>query len=79
VARKFDIASARPSKPVRAIVGIMSSNLASERHVAELRQTLRDLVAEAEKRVSNLEEELKAAKLVLGRMRQAVVDADKPF
>jgi hypothetical protein len=55
------------------------SDSASERHIAELRQTLRDLVAEAEKRVTNLEEELKAAKLVVVRMKQAVLDADKPF
>ena len=44
----------------------------SERHVAELRQTLRDLVAEAEKRVANLEAELVEARTVLTRMRNDV-------
>jgi hypothetical protein len=51
----------------------------SERHVAELRQTLRDLVAEAEKRVANLEAELVEARTVLTRMRKAVEDANRPF
>jgi hypothetical protein len=51
----------------------------SDRHVAELRQTLRDLVDEAEKRVLALEAELAQAKLVVTRMRKAVEDADKPF
>ena len=52
---------------------------ASERHVAELRRTLHDLVDEAEKRVLALEAELAQAKLVVARMRKAVDDADKPF
>ena len=49
---------------------------ASERHVAELRRTLHDLVDEAEKRVLALEAELAEAKLVVARMRKAVDDAD---
>jgi hypothetical protein len=51
----------------------------SDRHVADLRRTLHELVDEAEKRVIALEAELAQAKLVLVRMRKAVEDADKPF
>ncbi len=58
---------------------MVTDRAASERHIAELRQTLRDLVAEAEKRVANLEIELAEARVVLARMRKAVEDADLPF
>ncbi len=51
----------------------------SDLHIAELRRTLHGLVDEAEKRVHALETELAQAKLVVTRMRKAVMDADKPF
>lgn len=51
----------------------------SEQHVAELRQSLRELVMEAERRVANLEAELGEARELLARMRKAVDDADRPF
>jgi hypothetical protein len=51
----------------------------SAEHIAELRRTLRELVDEAERRVTNLEVELAEARIVVTRMRKAVSDADKPF
>jgi ElaB/YqjD/DUF883 family membrane-anchored ribosome-binding protein len=51
----------------------------NERHIAELRRTLHELVEEAEKRVTALETELAQAKQVVTRMRKCVEDADKPF